>query len=83
MPLGFAPRPACAASCALSHWRRECAAGSRQTNSDARAPDTTTLERVELPSIEDGLPAPGLRFGEPRTMALLACLCCFEHIFAG
>ena len=36
-----------------------------------------------LPSIEDGLPAPGLRFGEPRTMALLACLCCFQHLFAG
>ena len=32
---------------------------------------------------EDGLPAPGLRFGEPRTMALLACLCCFQHLFAG
>jgi hypothetical protein len=36
-----------------------------------------------LPSIEDGLPAPGLRFGEPRTMALLACLCCSQHLFAG
>jgi len=47
------------------------------------APDATTLERVVLPSIEDGLPAPGLRFGEPRTMALLACLCCSEHLFAG
>jgi hypothetical protein len=47
------------------------------------APDATTLERVVLPSIEDGLPAPGLRFGEPRTMALLACLCCFQHLFAG
>ena len=47
------------------------------------APDATTLPRVVLPSIEDGLPAPGLRFGEPRTMALLACLCCFQHLFAG
>ena len=47
------------------------------------APDTTTLARVVLPSIEDGLPAPGLRFGDPRTMALLACLCCFQHLFAG
>jgi hypothetical protein len=36
-----------------------------------------------LPSIEDGLPAPGLRFGEPRTMALLACLCSYQHLFAG
>jgi hypothetical protein len=47
------------------------------------APDAATLARVVLPSIEDGLPAPGLRFGEPRTMALLACLCCFQHLFAG
>ena len=47
------------------------------------APDATTLQRVVLPSIEDGLPAPGLRFGEPRTMALLACLCCYQHLFAG
>ena len=32
---------------------------------------------------EDRLPAPGLRFGEPRTMALLACLCCYQRLFAG
>jgi len=48
------------------------------------APDATLLERVVLPSTtNDGLPAPGLRFGEPRTMALLACLCSFQHLFAG
>jgi hypothetical protein len=47
------------------------------------APDATTLERVVLPSKHDGLPAPGLRFGEPRTMALLACLCSFQHLIAG
>ncbi len=48
------------------------------------APDATTLERVVLPSTTpDGLPAPGLRFGEPRTMVLLACLCSFQHLFAG
>ena len=47
------------------------------------APDATTLQRLVSPSIEDGLPAPGLRFGEPRTMALLAGLCCFQHLFAG
>ena len=48
------------------------------------APDATLLERVVLPSTtDDGLPAPGLRFGDPRTMALLACLCCYQHLFAG
>ena len=38
---------------------------------------------IVLPSIHDGLPAPGLRFGDPRVMALLACLCHYEHLFAG
>ncbi len=47
------------------------------------APDATTLQRVVLPSTDDGLPAPGLRFGDPRTMALLACVCCYTHLFAG
>jgi hypothetical protein len=47
------------------------------------APDATTLQHVVLPSAHDGLPAPGLRFGEPRTMALLACLCSYTHLFAG
>jgi hypothetical protein len=48
------------------------------------APDATLLERVVLPSTtDDGLPAPGLRFWEPRTMVLLACLCSFQHLFAG
>jgi hypothetical protein len=47
------------------------------------APDATTLKRVVLPSTHNGLPAPGLRFGEPRTMALLACLCSHQHLFAG
>jgi hypothetical protein len=52
---------------------------------DARqcAPDATTLKRVVLPSTHNGLPVPGLRFGEPRTMALLACLCSYQHLFAG
>jgi hypothetical protein len=55
-----------------------------QLDACACAPDATTLERVVLPSTTpDGLPAPGLRFGEPRTMALLACLCSFGHLFAG
>jgi hypothetical protein len=47
------------------------------------APDPTTLERLVSPSTEDGQPAPALRFGDPRVMALLACLCSFEHLFAG
>ena len=55
-----------------------------QLDACACAPDATLLERVVLPSTtDDGLPAPGLRFGEPRTMALLACLCSFQHLFAG
>jgi hypothetical protein len=47
------------------------------------APDPTTLARLVSPSIEDGQPAPALRFGDPRVMALLACLCSFQHLFAG
>jgi hypothetical protein len=35
-------------------------------------PDPATLESVVLPSVHDGQRAPGLRFGEPRTTALLA-----------
>jgi hypothetical protein len=55
-----------------------------QLDACACAPDATTLERVVLPSTTpDGLPAPGLRFGEPRTMVLLSCLCSFQHLFAG
>jgi hypothetical protein len=47
------------------------------------APDPTALQAVVLPSTHDGLPAPGLRFGDPRVMALLACLCHWTHLFAG
>ena len=47
------------------------------------APDAATLERVVLPSTHDGQPAPGLRFGDPRVMALLACLCAFTHLLDG
>jgi hypothetical protein len=38
----------------------------------------STLTRLVSPSIEDGLPAPALQFGDPRVMALLACLCSFS-----
>jgi hypothetical protein len=47
------------------------------------APDAQTLERVVLPSREDGQPAPGLRFSDPRVMALLSALCAFCHLFEG
>ena len=54
-----------------------------QLQACACAPDATTLQRVVLPSHEDGQPAPGLRFGDPRVMALLAALCCFTHLLDG
>jgi hypothetical protein len=47
------------------------------------APDPSTLTRLVSPSVEDGQPAPALHFGDPRVMALLACLCSFQHLFAG
>jgi hypothetical protein len=47
------------------------------------APDPSTLTRLVSPSVEDGLPAPALRFGDPRVMALLSCLCSFRHLFEG
>ena len=47
------------------------------------APDPSTLQRLVSPSLEDGQPAPALHFGDPRVMALLACLCSFQHLFAG
>jgi hypothetical protein len=47
------------------------------------APDATTLASVVLPSQADGLRAPGLRFGDPRVMALLAAVCSFSHVAGG
>jgi hypothetical protein len=47
------------------------------------APDPTTLHQVVSPSTHDGLPAPALRFGEQRVMALLSSLCSYRHLFAG
>jgi hypothetical protein len=47
------------------------------------APDADALTRVVLPSTHDGQPAPGLRFGDPRVMTLLACLCAFTHLIDG
>lgn len=52
---------------------------------DARpAPDVVTFDQVTRPSqTSDGLTAPGLRFGDPRVMALLAALVGFGHLIAG
>jgi hypothetical protein len=47
-------------------------------------PDVTALEEVVLPSTDDdGLRAAGLRFGDPRVMALLATVAAFAHIVGG
>ncbi len=55
-----------------------------QLQACACAPDATTLARVVLPSrTGDGLPAPALRFGDPRVQALLAALCAFPHLLEG
>jgi len=47
------------------------------------APDADTFQQIVLPSTHDGQPAPGLRFGDPRVMALLACLCAYTHLIDG
>lgn len=61
--------------------RRLCDAESL----DAKpAPDVVTFQKVTRPSTtDDGQYAPGLRFGDPRVMALLASLVGFCHIVAG
>jgi hypothetical protein len=46
-------------------------------------PDPAILEAIVLPSIHDGQRAPGLRFGEPRTMALLGSVAAFAHVIGG
>lgn len=46
-------------------------------------PDPATLESVVLPSVHNGQRAPGLRFGDPRTMALLASISAFSHVLGG
>jgi len=48
------------------------------------APDVATFCQVTRPSTtEDGLYAPGLRFGEARVMALLSAVVGFCHLVAG
>ena len=51
---------------------------------DARpAPDVATFTEVTRPSTIDGQHAPGLRFGDPRVMAVLAAIVGFSHLLAG
>lgn len=42
-----------------------------------------TFLEVTRPTVNEGLYAPGLRFGEPRVMALLGALASFRHVVAG
>jgi hypothetical protein len=51
---------------------------------DARpAPDVVTFAEVTRPSDVDGQHAPGLRFGDPRVVAVLAAIVGFTHLLAG
>jgi hypothetical protein len=75
-----------------SNWRALRAVGEHANRrlcdaqaADARpAPDVVTLAWVTQPSVTpDGLHAPGMRFGDPRVMAVLAALVGFCHLVAG
>ena len=46
-------------------------------------PDPATLEAIVLPSVHEGQRAPGLRFGDPRTMSLLGSIAAFAHVIGG
>jgi len=51
---------------------------------DARpAPDVATFAEVTRPSTIDGQHVPGLRFGDPRVVAVLAAIIGFTHLLAG
>lgn len=41
------------------------------------------LDRLQGPTLEAGRRAPGLRFGDPRVMALLQAICGFAHLPQG
>jgi hypothetical protein len=47
------------------------------------AVSTTLFERVALPSLEEGQRTGALRFGDPRTMALVGALCIAINAVAG
>jgi len=43
-----------------------------------------SIQRVVQPTVdEDGKKAPGLKFGQPRVMALLLALTMFQHLIDG
>ena len=46
-------------------------------------PDPAALQAVVMPSVHDGQRAPGLRFGDPRVVALLGAVCAFDTVFDG
>ena len=46
-------------------------------------PDPATLESIVLPERPRRPTAPGLRFGDPRTMALLGSIAAFAHVIGG
>jgi hypothetical protein len=46
-------------------------------------PDPATLESVIMPTVHDSQRAPGLRFGDPRVMVLLASIAAFAHVIGG
>jgi hypothetical protein len=61
--------------------RRLCDA---ETADALPAPDVVTFHQVTQPSNpKDGLATPGLRFGDPRVMAVLASLVGFCHLVEG
>lgn len=49
----------------------------------AGLPDPAVLESIVMPSIVDGQRAPGLRFGDPRVVALLPSVAAFAHVIGG
>jgi hypothetical protein len=78
--------------CTSDNWRALRAVGDQANRrlcdaqaADARpAPDVVTLAKVTRPSTTpDGLHAAGMRFGDPRVMAVLAALVGFCHLVAG
>jgi hypothetical protein len=46
-------------------------------------PDPDVLESIVMPTLHDGQRAPGLRFGDPRVMALFSSIAAFAHVIGG